>query len=84
MVLRPAPLRAFQDATFVEGPCSDSVRRVYIKTLQDRVIKQEQQDAMIRRWPPSQIFLSDTDHSPAFSNPRGLVRLLLQAANGVN
>ncbi|XP_030503352.2 methylesterase 17-like [Cannabis sativa] len=84
MVVRPAPLRAFQDATFVEGPCSDSVRRVYIKTLQDRVIKQEQQDAMIRRWPPSQIFLSDTDHSPAFSNPRGLVRLLLQAANGVN
>ncbi|PON72856.1 Methyl esterase [Parasponia andersonii] len=38
MLLRPAPMRAFQGARFVDGPGYDTVRRVYIKTLQDHVI----------------------------------------------
>ncbi|XP_010105092.2 methylesterase 17, partial [Morus notabilis] len=74
------PIRAFQGAKFMEGPGADSVPRVYIKTLYNRVIKQEQQDAMINRWPPSQVFFLESDHSPFFSNPDVLFSFLLKAA----
>ncbi|GMN23329.1 hypothetical protein TIFTF001_000087 [Ficus carica] len=81
MLLRPAPVRAFQGAKFVEGRGADSVPRVYIKTMYDRVLKQEQQDAMINRWPPSQVLCSESDHSPFFSNPDVLFSFLIKAAN---
>ncbi|CAA7020050.1 unnamed protein product, partial [Microthlaspi erraticum] len=56
------------------------VPRVYMKTLHDRVMKPEQQDAMVKRWPPSQTYELDTDHSPFFSNPFVLFGLLIKAA----
>ncbi|KAJ0076256.1 hypothetical protein Patl1_34609 [Pistacia atlantica] len=81
MLLKPAPAMAVGDAKFKEqGPDADKVRRVYIKTLNDRVIKQEQQDAMIRSWPPSEIFDIESDHSPFFSAPFILFGFIIKAA----
>ncbi|XP_021737912.1 methylesterase 17-like isoform X2 [Chenopodium quinoa] len=48
MLLRPFPL-AITKAQSEEGKDSERVARIYIKTLEDRVIKAEQQDAMIKR-----------------------------------
>lgn len=83
MLLRPGPLRALQGAKFT-GEGADLVRRVYIKTMHDRVLKPEQQDAMIRRWPPAEVFALESDHSPFFSTPFALVGFLLLVANSLH
>ncbi|KAK8696066.1 hypothetical protein V6N13_001205 [Hibiscus sabdariffa] len=84
MLVRPGPLRPFAGLRFMEGACADSVPRVYIKTLQDRVLKREQQEAMLKRWPPSLVFALESDHSPFFSTPTHLFAFLLKAAASVN
>ena len=70
MLLKPGPLYAFQSAQFrEENEGAEKVPRVYIKTLYDRVVKPEQQDKMIAKWPPSNVYVIESDHSPNFSNP---------------
>lgn len=88
-MMRPAPILALTTAKLEEeeekekGQEEEDVPRVYIKTLHDRIMKPEQQDAMIRRWPPSQAYELDSDHSPFFSNPFVLFGLLIKAAVSV-
>ncbi|XP_042510753.1 methylesterase 17-like [Macadamia integrifolia] len=79
-LLRPAPVIAIQQAKFSEGPEADQVKRVYIKTLHDRVLTLKQQDEMIKGWPPSRVFELETDHSPNFSTPFELFSCLLKAS----
>ncbi|WVZ17952.1 hypothetical protein V8G54_005274 [Vigna mungo] len=82
MLLRPGPLVALTSAQFREegGEGVEKVPRVYIRTKQDKVVKAEQQEAMIKKWPPSTVYELDTDHSPFFSSPFLLFGLLLKAA----
>ncbi|XP_050209624.1 methylesterase 17 [Mercurialis annua] len=88
MLLRPGPIQALQSAQFKKEEEDDDgiekVKRVYIKTLQDHVLTPQQQDAMINRWPPSQVYALDSDHSPFFSSPFLLFGLLLKAAASVS
>ncbi|XVF07280.1 hypothetical protein REPUB_Repub06bG0124800 [Reevesia pubescens] len=84
MRLRPGPLRPIANVRFTEGPDSDTVQRVFMKTMHDRVIRQDQQDAMIRRWPPSQVFELESEHSPFFSTPTDLFGFLLKAVASIN
>lgn len=83
MLIRPAPVRPLRGARFVGGPDADRVPRVYIKTMHDRVLKLEQQDAMIKRWLPFKVFVLESDHSPFFSTPSLLFGFLLEAAASV-
>ncbi|KQJ89439.1 methylesterase 17 [Brachypodium distachyon] len=62
-----------------EGSAIDDVRRVYITTAEDHMIKPEQQESMIRRWLPSEVLAMDTDHSPFFSAPEQLLQLILKS-----
>ncbi|KAK4273752.1 hypothetical protein QN277_017088 [Acacia crassicarpa] len=82
MLLRPGPIQALTSARFTEEEEGEveKVPRVFIKTMQDKVVKPEQQDAMIKRWPPSTVYELDTDHSPFFSAPFLLVGILVKAA----
>lgn len=81
MLLKPGPLLALQSARFSqENENVESVPRVYLKTLNDNVVKPEQQDAMIKRWPPSDVYVLESDHSPFFSAPFLLFGLLIKAA----
>ncbi|KAL6597385.1 hypothetical protein ACP70R_046825 [Stipagrostis hirtigluma subsp. patula] len=57
----------------------NTVRRVYIKTANDHMVKLEQQEAMIHRWPPSEVMVMETDHSPFFSAPEHLLELILKS-----
>ncbi|KAE8667468.1 Methylesterase 17 [Hibiscus syriacus] len=84
MLMRPGPLRPLVGLRFTEGVKAESVPRVYIKTLQDRVLKREQQEAMVKRWPPSLVFALESDHCPFFSTPTLLFAFLLKAAASVN
>ncbi|CAO2816061.1 unnamed protein product [Amaranthus hypochondriacus] len=80
LLLRPAPM-VLTKAKYEEATKeSENVNRIYIKTLQDRVMKLEQQENMIKRWAPSQVYAIDSDHSPFFSNPLVLSGLLLKVA----
>ncbi|KAK3014924.1 hypothetical protein RJ639_009940 [Escallonia herrerae] len=84
MLLRPGPIQALQSARFSEeNDDIDAVPRVYITTLYDRVVRPEQQDAMIKRWPPSKVYVLESDHSPFFSTPFVLFGLLVRAAASV-
>ena len=85
MLLRPGPILALQTAQFTEGndDDADKVPRVYIKTEYDRVVKPEQQKAMINRWPPSSVYTLESDHSPFFSTPFVLFGLLVRAAASI-
>ncbi|KAK7385448.1 hypothetical protein VNO78_31169 [Psophocarpus tetragonolobus] len=82
MLLRPGPIQALKSARFIEDGEDEveKVPRVYIRTRQDKVMKPEQQEAMIKRWPPLNVYELDTDHSPFFSTPFLLVGLLVKAA----
>ncbi|KAJ8751345.1 hypothetical protein K2173_016536 [Erythroxylum novogranatense] len=84
MLLRGAPVWAFKGAKFLGGDDSDKVPRVYMKTLKDHVIKQSQQEAMIRRWPPCQTYDLESDHSPFFSVPSLLFDCILKSVDSIN
>lgn len=82
MLLRPGPIKALLSARFLEEDENvvDKVPRIYIKTTDDRVVKPEQQDAMIKRWPPAEVYVLESDHSPFFCTPFVLFGLLIKAA----
>ncbi|XP_073305372.1 methylesterase 17 isoform X1 [Primulina huaijiensis] len=80
MLLKPGPIQALQSATFTETEDSDKVPRIYIKTSRDRILRSYQQDAMIKKWPPSEVYALESDHSPFFSAPLGLIEFLVKVA----
>ncbi|XP_050385096.1 methylesterase 17 [Argentina anserina] len=86
MLLRPGPLLAITTAKFKEeandhdNAVLNKVPRVYVKTLHDHVVKPAQQDSMVKRWPPAEVYVLDSDHSPFFSQPFLLLGFLVKAA----
>ncbi|CAH8339212.1 unnamed protein product [Eruca vesicaria subsp. sativa] len=87
LLMRPGPVLALTTAKEKGGEGEEEeehVPRVYIKTLHDRVMKPEQQEAMMKRWPPREAYEVDSDHSPFFSNPFVLFGLLIKAAVSVD
>ncbi|KAL7587797.1 hypothetical protein Lser_V15G36069 [Lactuca serriola] len=85
MLLRPGPICALLNAQFPEvNECVEKVPRVYIKTMYDRVVKPEQQDNMITKWPPSHVYSLESDHSPNFSSPFALFGLLVKVAASIS
>lgn len=81
MLLRPGPVQAIISAKFGEKEGEEEqVPRIYVRTTQDNVIKPEQQEAMIKKWPPSHVYVLEADHSPFFSAPFLLFGLLVKAA----
>ncbi|KAL2897994.1 Methylesterase 17 [Bienertia sinuspersici] len=80
MLMKPYPKRAIRGAIFPDDKDSDKVPRVYIKTMHDNVFSCQQQDSMINRWPPSDVYTIDSDHCPMFSNPSHLFGLLVKVA----
>lgn len=81
MLHRPGPLKAILGAKFEGNEKAECVPRIYIRTLQDEALKPEQQEAMIRRWPPARVFALDTDHNPTVSAPFLLAGLLAKATH---
>lgn len=56
-----------------------SVRRFYIETLEDNAIPISLQENMINANPPEKVFrLKGADHSPFFSKPQALHKLLVE------
>ncbi|KAE8709787.1 Methylesterase 17 [Hibiscus syriacus] len=79
MVLRLGPVLAPRSARFEEedGESVEKVGRVYIRTMHDNVVIPEQQEAMIKKWPPCQVYALANSF---FSAPFSLFGLLLKFA----
>jgi len=64
MLMRPWPAAAISTASF-EGDDErlNRVKRIFIKAERDHMLNPEQQDSMIKKWPPSEVLVIDTDQS---------------------
>lgn len=58
-----------------------SVRRFYIQTLDDRALSPDVQEKLVRDNPPEGVFkIKGSDHSPFFSKPQSLHKILVEIA----
>lgn len=80
MLMRPWPATAISTASF-EGDDErlNRIKRIFIKTERDHMLDPQQQDSMIKKWPPSEVLVIDTDHSPFFSAPEQLFNLIVKS-----
>ena len=79
--MRPIPFSPVLEKLSLSETNYGSVRRFYIETLEDNAIPIPLQESMINNSPPEQVFrLKGADHSPFFSRPQALHRLLVEIA----
>ncbi|KAG7011062.1 putative methylesterase 11, chloroplastic, partial [Cucurbita argyrosperma subsp. argyrosperma] len=77
--MRPIPFPPVLEKLRLSETRYGSVRRFYIQTLNDNAIPVSIQETLIERSPPEQVFiLKGADHSPFFSKPQALHRLLVE------
>ena len=71
--LSAQPVAIMQEVLEFEPP---HVPRHYIRCLNDRTVKPSYQRTVTRGWPDGTVHDMDAGHSPFFSDPGGLVRIL--------
>ncbi|XP_004514835.1 putative methylesterase 11, chloroplastic [Cicer arietinum] len=77
--MRSVPFAPVLEKLSLSEPKYGSVRRFYIKTLEDNAIPTSLQENMINASPPEKVFyLKGADHSPFFSKPQALHKLLVE------
>lgn len=77
--MRPIPFAPLLEKLSLSDQRYGSVRRFYIATPEDNAIPITLQENMINANPPEKVFrLKGADHSPFFSKPQALHKLLLE------
>ncbi|KAL6139887.1 hypothetical protein ACLB2K_058188 [Fragaria x ananassa] len=77
--MRPIPFAPVLEKVSLSDSKYGSVRRFYIATLEDNAIPITVQESMINASPPEQVLrLKGADHSPFFSKPQALHKLLVE------
>ncbi|KAF7803090.1 putative methylesterase 11, chloroplastic [Senna tora] len=77
--MRPIPFAPVLEKLSLSDLKYGSVRRFYIETPEDNAIPITVQENMINASPPEKVFrLKGADHSPFFSKPQGLHKLLVE------
>lgn len=79
MHLQKQPFRPFLDKVNISAPFFGEVPKLYIECLQDKTIYLEDQRRM-RAKLNCQVVSIDSDHSPFFSKPFELARILLESS----
>jgi hypothetical protein len=80
MLMRPWPQTTIGTARFDgDDERLNRVKRVFIKTERDHMLDPQQQDSMIKKWPPGEVLAIDTDHCPFFSAPEQLFNLIVKS-----
>lgn len=80
--MRPIPFAPVLEKLFLSDTKYGSVRRFYIETPEDNAIPITLQESMINGSPPESIFrLKGADHSPFFSKPQALHKLLVEISS---
>ena len=79
--MRPIPFPPVLEKLSISDSNYGSVRRFYIETPDDNAIPITLQESMINECPPEKVFrLKGSDHSPFFSKPQALHKLLVEIA----
>ncbi|KAG6656915.1 putative methylesterase 11, chloroplastic isoform X2 [Carya illinoinensis] len=77
--MRPMPFAPVWERLSLTDMKYGSVRRFYIETPEDNAIPIALQESMINSSPPEQVFrVKGADHSPFFSKPQALHKLLVE------
>ncbi|XP_055828585.1 putative methylesterase 11, chloroplastic isoform X2 [Solanum dulcamara] len=77
--LRPIPFSPVLEKLSLSDIKYGSIRRFYIETTEDNAIPIALQQNMISQNPPERVFhLKGADHSPFFSKPQALHRILVE------
>ncbi|GAV87397.1 Abhydrolase_6 domain-containing protein [Cephalotus follicularis] len=77
--MRPIPFAPILEKLSLSNMKYGSVRRFYIETSEDNAISITVQERMINSSPPERVFcLKGADHSPFFSKPQTLHKVLLE------
>lgn len=77
--MRPIPFAPVLEKLCLSDKNYGSVRRFYIETTEDNAIPITSQEQMTKAAPPEQVLrLKGADHSPFFSKPQALHRLLVE------
>ncbi|KAJ3697980.1 hypothetical protein LUZ61_001685 [Rhynchospora tenuis] len=79
--MRPIPFAPVLEKLSLTDENYGSVRRFYIETTEDNTIPLSSQQKMCELNPPEKVFrLKSSDHSPFFSKPQALHKLLVEIA----
>lgn len=77
--MRPMPFAPVLEKLSLTDMKYGSVRRFYIETPEDNATPIALQESMINVSPPERVFrLKGADHSPFFSKPQALHKLLVE------
>ncbi|KAK4338789.1 hypothetical protein RND71_040251 [Anisodus tanguticus] len=77
--MRPIPFSPVLENLSLSDINFGSIRRFYIETTEDNAIPIALQQSMISQNPPERVFhLKGADHSPFFSKPQALHRILVE------
>ncbi|XP_059283984.1 putative methylesterase 11, chloroplastic isoform X1 [Lycium ferocissimum] len=77
--MRPIPFSPVLEKLSLSDLKYGSIRRFYIETTEDNAIPIALQQSMISQNPPERVFhLKGADHSPFFSKPQALHRILVE------
>ncbi|KAI3953713.1 hypothetical protein MKW98_017537 [Papaver atlanticum] len=77
--MRPIPFAPVLEKLSLTDKNHGSVRKFYIETTEDNAIQLSLQQSMITANPPEQVYrLKGADHSPFFSKPQALHKLLVE------
>ncbi|XP_051141380.1 putative methylesterase 11, chloroplastic [Andrographis paniculata] len=77
--MRPIPFSPILEKLSLTDTNHGSVRRYYVETLEDNAIPVAVQESMINNTPPERTFrLKGADHSPFFSKPQALHKVLVE------
>jgi hypothetical protein len=79
--MRPIPFAPAMEKVTLTPEKYGTVRRFYIETTEDQALPSEAQRNIINQNPPEQVFtLKGSDHSPFFSKPQSLHKILVDIA----
>ncbi|KAG9439057.1 hypothetical protein H6P81_019222 [Aristolochia fimbriata] len=79
--MRPIPFAPVLEKLSLSGKNYGAVRRFFIETPEDNAIPLSLQQSMIESNPPERVFrVKGSDHSPFFSKPQALHKLMVEIA----
>ncbi|OWM67705.1 hypothetical protein CDL15_Pgr019206 [Punica granatum] len=79
--MRPIPLGPIMEKLSLSPEKYGTCRRFYIQTLDDHALSPDVQEKLVRENPPEGVFkIKGSDHSPFFSKPQSLHKILVEIA----
>ena len=79
--MRPIPFAPAMEKLVLTPEKYGSVRRFFVETTHDQALPPELQQNIIDQNPPEQVFtIKGSDHSPFFSKPQSLHKVLVEIA----